>query len=107
MQAGTVISFVEGKLHAWAEVALLNGDHIRLLLDRDGLSIIRLGGPGVFAEVLFQADPNRASRICAGLFSLETTPTPTPLRILVAAVLQLGPAEEVGNAFREGAARVP
>jgi hypothetical protein len=105
MQAGTVISYIEDKMHPRAEVALPNGDHIRLTLDRNGLTIIRIGGPRHFAELLFQADANLASRMCAALFSLETTPKPTPLRILVAAVVQLVSAEKVGNAFRKVAAQ--
>jgi len=101
MQVGTVISYFEDKQLPRAEVALPNGDRIRLTLDRDGLAITRLGGPGRFAPLLFQADPNMASRMCAGLFRLETTPKPTPLRIFVAAVVQLGSAEEVVDAFQE------
>src|SRR4051794_2274755 len=100
MQNGTVISYVENKGRPWAEVALTNRDRVLLTLDRDGVVIARLAGRGHLAEVLFQADPNLVSRMCAGLFGLETTPKPTPLRILVAAVVQLGSAEEVRNAFR-------
>ena len=103
MQVGTVNSYIEDKQLPRAEVALPTGDHIRLTLDRDGLTITRLNGPGCKAELLFHADPNIVSRICAGLFRLETIPTPTPLRILVAAVVHLGSAEEVRNAFREAA----
>jgi hypothetical protein len=103
MQASIVISYAEDQGQPRAEVALPNNDRVLLTLDRDGLAITRLAGPGRLAELLFQADPNVVSRICAGLFSLETTPKPTPLRILVAAVVQLSSAEDVGKAFREAA----
>jgi hypothetical protein len=105
MQVGTVMSYSEDKQLPRAEVALPNGDHIRLTLDRNGLAIARIGSPEHFVEMLFQAGPNIASRICAGLFKLETTPKPAPLRIFVAAVVQLGSAEEVSKAFREAAAQ--
>src|SRR5438477_6134266 len=101
MQTGTVVSYAEDQGHPRAEVALSNRDHIQLTLDCDGLAITLLGGPGRLAEVLFQADVNAVSRICAGLYNLETTPKPTPLRILVAAVVQFGSAEDVRKAFRE------
>jgi len=103
MQAGTVVSYAEDQAQPRAEIALPNRDHVRLTLDRDGLAIMRLARPGRLAEVLFQADANVVSRICAGLYSLETTPKPTPLRILVAAVVQLGSAEHVRKSFREAA----
>ena len=101
MLVGTVISYIEDNLHPRAQVTLPNRDCIQLTLDRDVLAIVRLGGPEQFAEVLFQADPDLASRMCAGLVSIKTKPQPTPLRILVAAVVQLGSA---AKAFREVAA---
>jgi hypothetical protein len=101
MPAGTIISYAEDQRQPQAEVALRNRDHVLLRLDCDGLAITRLAGPGRLAEVLFQADANVVSRICAGLYRLETTPSPTPLRILVAAVVQLGSGDDVRKAFRE------
>ena len=103
MQAGTVISYAEDQGHPRAEIALSNSDRVLLKLDRDGLAITRLAGPGRLAQVLFQADVNVVSRICAGLYNLETKPKPAPLRILVATVVQLGSAEDVRKAFREAA----
>jgi hypothetical protein len=101
MHAGAVISYAEDPGQPRAEVTLPNRDHVLLTLDRDGLAITRLAGPEHLAEVLFQADANVVSRICAGLYSLETMPKPTPLRILVAAIVQFASAEDVRKAFRE------
>jgi hypothetical protein len=101
MQAGTVVSYAEDQGQPRAEVALPNRDHVLLTLGRDGLVITQLTGPARPPEMLFQADANVVSRICAGLYSLETTPKPSPLRILVAAVVQFGSAENVRKAFRE------
>jgi len=101
MQAGTVVSYAEDQGQPRAEITLPNRDHVLLTLDRDGLSITRLARQEHLAEVLFQADANVVSRICAGLYSLETRPKPTPLRIIVAAVVQLGSAEDIRDTFRE------
>ena len=103
MQAGTVISYAEDQGQPRAEVALPSSDRVLLTLDRDGLAITRLAQSGHLAEVLFHADPNVVSRICAGLYNPETTPKPGPLRILVATVVQFGSAEDVRKAFREAA----
>jgi hypothetical protein len=107
MQIGTVIHYSDVADHPHAEVALRNGDHVQITLDRAGLTIKQPTGLMQPSKVLFRANPNLTSRICAGLFGLETTPSPTPLRILVAALVQLGSAEEVGNAFQEAATHVP
>jgi hypothetical protein len=106
MLAGTIISYIDDKHYACAEVALRNADHVLLTLARDGLAIMRLASPERSPKLLFRADPSLATRMCDGLFSLETSPKPTPLRILVAAVVQLCSADEVGNAFRQVAAKV-
>jgi hypothetical protein len=106
MTTGIVISYSDDTRNTRAEVALRNGEHILLKLDRNGVTIMRLTGPGHCPEILFQADPNLATRMCDGLFALETTPKPPPLRILVAAVVQLGSADEVGTAFQRVAAQV-
>jgi hypothetical protein len=107
MQIGTVTHYSDATDHPHADVTLRNGDHIELKLDRAGLTIKQPTGLMQPSKVLFWANPNLTSHICAGLFGLETSQSPTPLRILVAAVVQLGSAEEVGNAFQEAAAPVP
>ena len=101
MQSGTIVSYAEDQGQPRAEIALPNRDHVVLTLDRDGLAIRRLANPEHPVEVLFQGDANVVSRICAGLYHLETMPKPTPLRILVAAVVQFGSADDVRKAFGE------
>jgi hypothetical protein len=103
MQAGTIVSYAEDQGQPRAEVALPNRDHVLLTLGRAGLAITRVAERALGPELLFQADADVVSRICAGLYNLETTPKPSPLRILVAAVVQLGSAEHVRQAFREAA----
>ena len=99
MLAGTIISYLDDKRYACAEVVLGNADRVLLTLARDGLAIMWLASSERGPKVLFRADPNLATRMCDGLFTLETSPKPTPLRILVAAVVQLGSADEVGKAL--------
>jgi hypothetical protein len=85
-------------------VALCNGDRVLLALDRAGLTITQIsaGRP----VILFQAGPRIVSHICASLVSSTNTSDATPLRIVVAAVVQLRSADEVRRAFNDVAARV-
>jgi hypothetical protein len=87
MQAGTIISYADDNELPHAEVTLRNGDRIDLILDRGGLAIRRSAASARPSEIVFQANAHQVSHLCAGLFSLEVTPKPTPLRILVAAVV--------------------
>ena len=103
MRTGTVLVYRDDDEQPWADVALADGERVRLFLDRGGLVITRLAGAGRPAALLFEADPDLTSRLCAGLFRLETTPKPTPLRILVAAVVQLRSAEDIGSVFQHAA----
>ena len=104
MKTGTVIAFRDDVEPSQSEVALRNGDHVLLTLGRNGLVIKRASGGGPAGEILFAAEPDLASRICAGLVRPATEPT--LLRILVATLLQLGSADEVAKAFGEAAAQV-
>ena len=104
MQAGTVISYSENPERPYAELMLHNGDRIQLSMDGAGVAIQRLE-PGIPPAALFHADPDLTARICAALLGDETRPPPTPLRILVAAVAQLGSADEIRLAFEEAAAQ--
>jgi hypothetical protein len=106
MLAGTIISYLDDRRYACAEVALRNADHVLLTLARDGLAIMLRATTERGPKLLFRADSNMATGMCDGLFTLGTRPKPTPLRILVAAVVQLGSADEVGNAFRQVASKV-
>jgi hypothetical protein len=106
MPSATVVYCSDDTEHPRAEIVLCNGDHIQLALDRDGLAITQFAGPMQPAELLFEADPSLASSICAGLFNPKNTSRLTPLRILVAAVVQLSSAREVKDTFREAAEQV-
>jgi hypothetical protein len=94
---GAIISFCDDGKQPTAEVVLANGDHVQLVLSRDGLAIT---GPG--GAVLFHGTPEVVSQICAGLVS--STATQTPLGILLAIIVQLGSAGEVRDAFSQAAA---
>ncbi|MFZ1920063.1 MAG: hypothetical protein WAU57_00365 [Xanthobacteraceae bacterium] len=102
---GTVILFSDTDQRPRSEVALGNGDHILLELDRTGLTIKQIKGDK-YPRTLFQGDPALVSQLCAGLVESPGTIDATPLRILVAAAVHLGSADEVKRAFHDAAAQV-
>jgi hypothetical protein len=101
----TIISYVDDSERPRAEIVLANGDRIHVALDRDGLAIRQVQRL-VPSRVLFQADPSTVSHLCAGLIPSPDEGTPTPLQILVSAIVQLPSADLVARAFREAAARI-
>lgn len=104
MHSGTIVFYSDDPRRPEAEVVLANRDRVRLILDQDGLSIFRIAGPLTTADVIFHADEHLVSHICAALLRPEAAPTPSPLRILVAAIVQVGSAEDVAHAFADVAA---
>jgi hypothetical protein len=105
MQTGAVISFRDNSERPCAEVALCSGDHVVLALDRGGLTITGIGTAGE-PIVLFRGSVAIVAHLCAGLVASPKTVRATPLKILVAAVLQLRSPEEVRRAFEHAAAQV-
>lgn len=103
MHPGAIVYYSDDLRRPEAEVVLANGDRVRLILDQDGLTIFRLA-PLTTAGVIFHADEHLVSHICAALLKPEATPTPSPLRILVSAIVQVGSAEDVAHAFADVAA---
>jgi|SRR5215468_726783 len=104
MMTGTVIVFEDNTERPRAEVALCNGDHVFLALDRGGLTITGVSAAGA-PIVLFRCGATVVAHLCAGLVASPNTVPATPLKILVAAVLQLRSPEEVRRAFEHAAAQ--
>lgn len=102
---GTIISFCDDNERPRAEVILANGDTILLALDRSGLTIMHIGGRER-PMVLFRGDPIMVSHLCASLVTSTGAPETTPLRILLATVVQLASAELMQRAFRDAAERI-
>jgi hypothetical protein len=100
MARGTVVSYDENPEWPRAVLALGNGDHIALSLARDRLTIAQVGQS---EDVLFEAHADLTSRLCAGLISANTARNPPPLRVLVAAAVQMNSAAEIKRAFEEAA----
>jgi hypothetical protein len=105
MRPGTVILFSDDDQRPRAEVALGNGDHVLLELDKGGLKIKQIDG-SEHPKILFEGDPKLVSHICAGLVESPKTIAATPLRILVSATVQLSSADEVRRAFQDVATQV-
>jgi hypothetical protein len=99
MQTGAVISFSDNSERPCAKVALCSGDQVVLALDRGGLTITGAGTAGEPSATI-------VAHLCAGLVASPKTVRATPLKILVAAVLQLCSPEEVRRAFEHAAAQV-
>ena len=105
MATGAVITFRDDSERPRSEVALRNGDHVLLELDRGGLTITQVSDAAQPA-VLFRGDADMVSRLCAGLVASPNTIRATPLQILVAAVIQLSSAADVRRAFNAAAGQV-
>lgn len=100
---GLVVSYDEKLGLPNSEIELASGEHIFLTLGREGLTIKQLPGPGRGEQVLFQADPATTARICDGLFNIEPGGKTSPLRMLVAAAVNLPDASAVRSAFTAAA----
>lgn len=100
----TVLLLRDDDRYPHAAVVLNSGDHIKITIDRGGMTISHVapGNP----KILFLADADLVSRLCAGLIEKPKTFAASPLRIIVAAVLQLPSADEVEKAFRQIAAEI-
>jgi hypothetical protein len=100
----TLVAYEDDGLRPFSEVVLDNGDHIRVALGNDGVSIERLPGSSVARELLFQASPDLASWICVSLQESKRA-TASPLDIIANLVLSLGSVANIKAAFAEAAAR--
>jgi hypothetical protein len=105
MQIGTIVAFRDDSDRPHADMALRNGDRVRVVLDGGGMTITQIAG-SADPEILFQAGPKIVAYICAGLVASPRRLEATPLRILTAAIVQLGSASEVRAAFESAAAQV-
>lgn len=100
---GTILLYRDDGNLPHREIALDNGDRIRLALGGDGLVIARLAPSSAPGDVLFRAAPAMASRICAGLVGPKRQSEASPLRVLAAAVQRIGSAADVRSAFTAAA----
>src|SRR5262245_47526555 len=94
MSAGAILCFEDRTRRPRAEVLLGNGEHIELVLNRNGVTISRLDG-----QILFEVSAELTSRICASLVS--STANASPLAILAAVVMQMPTVDALDRAFRE------
>jgi hypothetical protein len=100
----TVLLYRDDGWQPSAELALKNGDRILISFDQGGLTISRFGDRD--PRILFQADSGIVGHLCAALVESPKTLDATPLRLVVAAAVQLSSADEVEKAFRNAAAQV-
>ncbi len=101
---GTILLYRDDGDRPHCEIALGNGDRIRLLLGRDGLVIVRIAPSAAQDEPLVRIAPAQVAKVCAGLVGPKGRSDASPLRILAAAAQRIGSAAEVRAAFAEAAA---
>jgi hypothetical protein len=89
----------EGEM-PFCEIALDDGAHVQLQLNKSGLIIERQARDERPAEILFKADPFLVSDLCAALLGSVRAVNTTPLDILVPVVMQMRSAGDVRDAFR-------
>jgi hypothetical protein len=101
---GTVLLFRDEAQERQAEIALANGERIRVVIARNGLVIKKLDGAN--PKSLFEANSAIVAHLCAGLISSPKTVDASPLRIIVTAVGQLQSAADIEKAFHDAAAQI-
>ena len=104
--AGTILLFRDDGSRPRCEIALENGDRVRLVLDADGLAITRIAPTSESNDILFHAAPATVAGICAGLVGPKRQSGASPLQILAATVQRIGSAAEVRSAFAEATTRL-
>jgi guanylate kinase len=98
-----IVSYDDRSPTPRAEVALANGEHVVLEIERRGLRIARVAHAGP-AVTLFAAAPPVVAELCTALVDVRTAPDPTPLRLLTTMVARLPSATEVTRTFTAAAA---
>jgi hypothetical protein len=100
---GRIIAFRDDVEQPHAHLTLANGDRLVILLDRSGVTITKIGAD---PKMLFQANSEIVSRLCASFLDPKRLNTARSLQILAAVVLQLEDAASVERTFREVTAKV-
>jgi hypothetical protein len=101
---GTILSYIDDTERPRAEVVLASGDLIVVALDAGGLTVSHAGDER--AQILFQAAPDTVARLCAAFVERSDPAPPTPLKIIVAAIVQIASADLVERAFGDAASRL-
>ncbi len=95
---GTILLLRDEGDRPHCEIALANGERVRLTLGADGLAVTQE------VKILFRAAPDIVAAICAALVGPKRETDASPLRILTATVQRIGSAAEVRAAFEAAAA---
>jgi hypothetical protein len=99
----TVLTYRNDGDRPFCEIALDDGDHVQLQLDKSGLVIERQALGDRPREVLFKGDAGLVSDMCAALLGPMPAKNITPLDILTSMVVQMRSATDIRTAFRDAA----
>ena len=102
----SVIAYRNDEREPYAEVLLDSRERVLLRLDGGGAVIEQLPSHGRSHAILFEGSAALVSKICTGLLDRQAAERTTPLDTLLAAILLLRCAADVGDAFRDAAARL-
>ncbi len=96
---GTILTYRNDGERPFCEIALDDGDHVQVQLDRRGFVIERPALEHRAAEVLFKGDVELVSDLCAAMLGPGALSKTTPLDVLVSIVKQMPTAVDVRAAF--------
>jgi len=98
---GTVLTFRNGGDSPHSEIALANGERVRLQLDKYGLVITQDAD-----AVLFKGDADLVTDMCMAFVGSKPASRATALELLTSIVTQLPSANHVREAFTAAAKAV-
>jgi hypothetical protein len=101
-----ITKYANDGLAPCAELLLESGEKVRLALDARGMRLVRGAGQGGEEEVLFSADSDLSTLICAAFLDRMPAEQTTPLDIMLDAVAGFRSARELRLAFAAAVAAV-
>ncbi len=88
----------------YCEVALVNGDHVLIMVEAGGVTIKRLARRDKAEEILFVGPVHVVTDICMALLDGRPASDTTVLDVFVSVVSRFHSAEDVRAAFAEATA---
>jgi hypothetical protein len=97
----TVLRYRSGGTEPHCELALENGDHVLITLERSGVTIRRLARGDKPEQILFLGSVDVVADICVALLDRRPASETSVLDIFVSVVSQFRSAEDIRAAFAE------
>src|SRR5215467_13688470 len=100
----TVMRYRSGGTEPHCELALENGDHVLITLERSGVTIRRLARGDKPEQILFLGSVHVVADICLALLDGEPAFETNVLDLFVSIVSKFRSAEDIRTAFAEATA---